>query len=95
MDRLLTALDEAGIAVSAGSACNAHHAGQPFGVLLAMGYDAESACGLIRVSLGRFNTQQQIDRFIDVLSKAVAALPPAPPRANLSRAASPAEVAFV
>jgi cysteine desulfurase len=44
--KLLSALDQAGIAVSAGSACSAHHSGQPSSVLLAMGYDEESARGI-------------------------------------------------
>ena len=91
---LLTLLDQAGVAVSAGSACSAHHSGQPSGVLLAMGYDAESAKGLIRVSLGRFNTQQEVDCFLDVLSNAVAALPPASEQAKLPRVSVPAEVSF-
>ena len=64
---LLAALDQAGIAVSAGSACNAHHAGEPSRVLLAMDYDEQRARGLIRVSLGRFNTQEQVIRFLKVL----------------------------
>lgn len=93
--RLLTALDQAGVAVSAGSACSANYAGQPSGVLFAKGYDVERVRGLIRVSLGRFNTQQQINRFLDVLSNAVAALPPVPARANFSWDTTPAEVAFV
>jgi cysteine desulfurase len=72
--KLLTALDAAGIAVSAGSACSANHSGEPSGVLLAMGYDAERARGLVRVSLGRFNTQQEVDRFLEILPRAVASL---------------------
>ena len=64
---LLTALDRAGVAVSAGSACSAHHSGEPSSVLLAMGYDAERARGLLRLSLGRFNTQAEIDRFLKIL----------------------------
>jgi cysteine desulfurase len=71
LGKLLTALDQAGVAISAGSACSAHHSGEPSGVLLAMGYDAESARGLIRVSLGRFNTRTEIDRFLHVLSVVV------------------------
>jgi len=71
LGKLLTALDEAGIAVSAGSACSAHHAGEPSAVPLAMGYDAQSARGLIRVSLGRFNTQQEIARFLEILATIV------------------------
>ncbi len=72
--KLLAALDHAGVAVSAGSACSAHHAGEPSGVLLAMGYDAESARSLIRVSLGRFSTREEIDRFVEALSQAVTTL---------------------
>jgi len=70
--KLLAALDGAGVAVSAGSACSAHHSGEPSGVLLAMGYDDERARGLIRVSLGRFNTHQEVDRFLKVLPQVVA-----------------------
>jgi len=92
--KLLAALDQAGVAVSAGSACSANHSGEPSGVLLAMGYDAESARGLIRLSLGRFNTRQEVDRFLDVLSSAVSALPATAERASLPRLANPAEVAF-
>lgn len=64
---LLAALDQDGVAVSAGSACSAHHSGKPSGVLLAMGYDPESARGLIRVSLGRFNRQEEVERFLELL----------------------------
>jgi cysteine desulfurase len=70
--KLLTALDHAGIAVSAGSACSANHSGEPSSVLLAMGYDADSARGLIRVSLGRFNTQHEVDRFLHSLRAVMA-----------------------
>jgi cysteine sulfinate desulfinase/cysteine desulfurase-like protein len=59
-----------------------------------MGHDAESARGLIRVSMGRFNTQQEVDRFLHVLSNAVSALPGTAVRASVSRLANPAEVAF-
>ena len=92
--KLLTALDQAGVAVSAGSACNANHSGEPSSVLLAMGYDAESARGLIRISMGRFNTQQEVDRFLDVLSSAVSTLPGTAVSASLPALANSAEVAF-
>ena len=39
-----------------------------------MGYDAERACGLLRLSLGRFNTQAEVDRFLKTLSEALATL---------------------
>jgi cysteine desulfurase len=92
--KLLEALDQAGVAVSAGSACSAIHSGEPSNVLLAMGYDAERSRGLIRISLGRFNTQDEVDRFLHVLSSAVSALPAIAERASLARLANPAEVAF-
>jgi cysteine desulfurase len=92
--KLLAALDQAGVAVSAGSACNANHSGEPSSVLLAMGYDAESARGLIRISMGRFNTQQEVDRFLHVLSSAVSTLPGTAVSASLPALANSAEVAF-
>jgi cysteine desulfurase len=70
--KLLTALDQAGVAVSAGSACSAHHGGEPSGVLRAMGYDEKKARGLIRVSLGRFNTRGQVLQFLNILENVVA-----------------------
>ena len=72
--KLVAAFDAAGVAVSAGSACSANHSGEPSNVLLAMGCDAERARGLIRLSLGRFNTQQEVDCFLEILPRAVATL---------------------
>ena len=71
LGRMLTQLDQAGIAVSAGSACSAQHSGEPSKVLLAMGYDVEQARGLIRVSLGRFNTRKEVDRFLQIFCSIV------------------------
>jgi cysteine desulfurase len=72
--RILTILDNAGVAVSAGSACNANHSGERSGALLAMGYDDERARGLIRISLGRFNTQEEADRFLEIMIAAIRTL---------------------
>ncbi len=74
--KLLLALDEEGIAVSSGSACSAHHAGQPSYILMAMGMDAIRGRGSLRITLGRFNTQAEVDRFLNVLPKVVADLRP-------------------
>jgi cysteine desulfurase len=74
--RLVQLLDKAGIAVSAGSACNAHHADKPSHVLLAMGFDDERARGLVRITLGRFNTESEVDRFLEILPTLVAELNP-------------------
>jgi cysteine desulfurase len=72
--KLLLALDEAGVAVSSGSACSTHHAGEPSQVLLAMGFDPVRARGSLRITLGRFNTEQEIERFIEILPKSAANL---------------------
>ena len=74
--RLLLELDEAGFAVSSGSACSSSHAGEPSHVLEAMGYDAFRARGSLRITLGRFNTLQEMERFVDVLPRAVQSLSP-------------------
>ena len=55
--RLLFALDDAGIAVSSGSACSAHNAGEPSYVLTAMGFDTIRARGSLRVTMGRFTSE--------------------------------------
>ena len=74
--KLLLALDEAGMAISTGSACSAHHASEPSYVLRAMGFDVLRARGSLRVTLGRFNTEAEVDRFLDVLPSIAAALRP-------------------
>ena len=65
-EALLMQLDRQGIAVSSGSAC-ASGSGAPSHVLIAMGFDADTAKGAIRVSLGRDNTAAEVERFLDVL----------------------------
>ncbi len=74
--KLLLALDEAGVSVSAGSACSVHKASEPSYVLTAMGFDAFRARGALRLTLGRFNTTDEVERFLDILPQAVAALRP-------------------
>jgi cysteine desulfurase len=72
--RLLLELDQQGIAISSGSACSARHAGEPSHVLQAMGFDPFRARGSLRITLGRFNTAAEADRFIKVLPPAVRSL---------------------
>jgi cysteine desulfurase len=74
--KLLLALDERGIAVSSGSACSAHHAGEPSHVLQAMGFDPIRARGSLRITLGRFNTEADVGRFLEALPEAIATLRP-------------------
>jgi cysteine desulfurase len=74
--KLLLALDEAGIAISTGSACSAHHGSEPSYILVAMGFDAIRARGSLRITLGRFNTAAEVDRFLEVLPQVAAELRP-------------------
>lgn len=74
--KLQLALDEAGIAVSSGSACSAQHTATPSHVLVAMGFDAIVARGSLRITLGRFNVDRDVDRLLDILPGAVASLRP-------------------
>jgi len=57
---ILLGLDDAGIAVSTGSACSSKKL-QPSHVLLAMGRRPEQAHGSVRYTLGRSTTAKQID----------------------------------
>jgi cysteine desulfurase len=58
------ALDLAGVAVSAGSACSSGKV-QPSHVLRAMGADAATAGSAIRISLGWGSTAEDVDRFLE------------------------------
>jgi cysteine desulfurase len=70
-DGLLFLLDQAEIAVSAGSACQAG-VDRPSHVLLAMGRNEAEANSCIRVTVGLQSTEAEIDRFLQVLPAAVA-----------------------
>ena len=61
---LIMALDLAGVAVSAGSACSSGKV-QPSHVVRAMGADAAIAGSAIRVSLGWRSTAEDIERFLE------------------------------
>ena len=65
---ILSKLDEAGICVSTGSACNAESK-EVSAVLRAMKVPYEVARGSIRFSLGRYNTTEDIDYTLEVLLK--------------------------
>ncbi|MCX6267754.1 MAG: cysteine desulfurase family protein [Bacteroidetes bacterium] len=73
--RLLLLLDELGIAVSAGSACSSndksHNASH---VLKAIGLNPFEARGAIRVSMGRFTTENDVCIFMDSLGRALSSL---------------------
>jgi cysteine desulfurase len=72
-EELVSALDLAGIAVSMGSACTWGRL-EPSHVLKAIGLTDEMAFGSLRVSVGRWTTEQDIAYFLEQLKLKVAQL---------------------
>lgn len=72
-EALMLQLDLNGIAVSTGSACSTGSL-EPSHVLLALGLAQERAHGNLRVTLGRENTYEEVDRFLEVLPGIVSKL---------------------
>ena len=69
---LLAALDEEGICVSTGSACSSNR--KTSHVLAAIGRNPLQAIGAVRITFGRFTTAADVERFLDVLPKALGGL---------------------
>lgn len=69
-DALLTNLDLSGIAAAAGSACTAGSL-EPSHVLLAMYGDSPRVHESLRFSFGRYNTEAEIKKVVEVTAKAV------------------------
>lgn len=69
-ESLMMALDLMGIAVSTGAACAAG-AVEPSHVLRAMGLHPERVQGSLRLSLGRFTTEDDIERGANAIAEAV------------------------
>lgn len=65
-EALVIALSQEGIAVSTGSACSSSEL-KPSHVLMAMGLSELDAHSSLRVSLGKFTTEQEINYFLKVL----------------------------
>ena len=63
-------LDMEGISLSTGSACSSGSL-KPSHVLLAIGVRQEDSHGSVRVTLGRDNTKEDIDKLIKVLPKII------------------------
>lgn len=73
--RLLLLLDEKGIAVSAGSACSSNDKTHSTShVLQAIGLNQFEARGSIRVSFGRYSTEEDLERFKDALTESINSL---------------------
>ena len=72
-EAILAKLNDAGVCVSTGSACNAEtRAASP--VLQAMNIPYSEAMGAIRFSLGRYNTESEVDFVLEILPKIIAEL---------------------
>ena len=69
-DSVLFLLDQQGVCVSTGSACQAGVNG-PSHVLVAMGRSERDANGCLRMTLGQQTTQEDIDHFLKALPSAV------------------------
>jgi cysteine desulfurase len=70
-DEMIVGLDLAGIAASTGSACNAASL-EPSHVLAALGYPPDRARGALRLTLGRENTDDEIDYALEVIPDVIA-----------------------
>ncbi len=70
---ILLSLDDADICASSGSACTSGSL-EASHVLLALGYDHATAHGSLRLSLGRDNTEEEIDHVLEVLPGIIARL---------------------
>ncbi|MBI3976024.1 MAG: aminotransferase class V-fold PLP-dependent enzyme, partial [Armatimonadetes bacterium] len=65
-ESLLLALDLRGVAASSGSACTSGSL-EPSHVLSAIGLAPEIAAGTLRLSLGRWTTEEEIDQVLNIL----------------------------
>jgi cysteine desulfurase len=69
-ESLVLLLNDMGIAASTGSACSSKSL-EPSHVLLALGLKPEEVHGSLRLSLGKYNTKEEIDYIIETLPKVV------------------------
>lgn len=67
---VLEKLNKLGVCASSGSACTAGGT-EPSHVLLAMGRSAQQALASIRFSLGRYSTEAEVDRVVELLPNIV------------------------
>ena len=72
-EALVIALDLKGVACSTGAACSSG-AIEPSHVLTAVGLRPEQARASLRFSLGRQNTEAQVDQLLEILTPVVARL---------------------
>ncbi|MFC2155857.1 cysteine desulfurase NifS [Acidobacteriota bacterium] len=69
-EAMLAMLDQQGFALSSGSACSSGSL-DPSHVLLAIGLKHEEAHGSLRISLGKYNNREDVEKLIEVLPAVV------------------------
>lgn len=69
-ETLILRLDMQGFGVSGGSACSSHSL-EPSHVLRALGIDADRAHGALRISMGRYTTEADVDAFVEAVRKSL------------------------
>ena len=69
-ESLILLLNDKGVAASTGSACSSKSQ-EPSHVLLALGLRPDEARGSLRLSLGKYNTEEDVDYILEVLPRAV------------------------
>jgi cysteine desulfurase len=82
-ESLLVGLDLAGVMASSGSACTSGSL-EPSHVLTAIGLPDSLAQSSLRLTLGRENTMDELERTVEVLERLVARLHSLAPRARVS-----------
>jgi len=69
-ESMVIALDEEGIACSTGSACSSGSL-EPSHVLLSLGLPPQQAHSSLRLTLGKYTTEREIDKVLEILPKVV------------------------
>lgn len=82
-EAVLTALDGIGVCASSGSACTTGSV-KPSHVMTAMGVGLDRARGCVRFSLGRYNTEEEVDYVLQELPGIITKLRAASPRSAAS-----------
>lgn len=72
-ESILLALDFQGVAASSGSACTSGSL-EPSHVLSAIGLPPEIAAGTVRLTLGRWNTDQEVDDLLEIFPEVIGSL---------------------
>ena len=80
-ETIVISLNMENIGVSTGSACSSHSL-EPSHVLKAIGLTPNEANGSLRITLGRFTTNEEVNYFLEVLPKVIEEIRKMPPLDN-------------